>query len=57
MTRDWSPQQTAALKAVTDWFSAGNSEQIFRLFGYAGTGKTTLSVSAADYDLVKGWLA
>jgi exodeoxyribonuclease-5 len=37
----WSPQQDAALKAVDQWLEAGD-EQIFRLFGYAGSGKTTL---------------
>jgi len=38
----WSPQQDAALKAVTAWLKAGDRE-VFRLFGYAGTGKTTLA--------------
>ncbi len=44
---DWSPQQQAALDAVTDWFQAENGEQVFRLFGYAGTGKTTLAIEIA----------
>lgn len=44
---DWSPQQIAALKAVEDWFRAENAQQIFRLFGYAGTGKTTLALAIA----------
>ena len=38
----WSPQQDAALKAVTEWLRRG-APQVFRLFGYAGTGKTTLA--------------
>lgn len=38
----WSPQQDAALKAV-DEFCRDPSRQVFRLFGYAGTGKTTLA--------------
>ncbi len=38
----WSPQQDAALKAVGAWLKAGD-RQVFRLFGYAGTGKTTLA--------------
>jgi exodeoxyribonuclease-5 len=42
MTPDWSPQQQAALAAVSDWFQAGN-DPIMRVFGYAGTGKTTLA--------------
>src|SRR5499427_504258 len=51
----FSPEQDAALKAVADWLKArpgrGNMPQIFRLFGYAGTGKTTLAKHfAADVD-------
>jgi ATP-dependent exoDNAse (exonuclease V) alpha subunit len=38
----WSPQQDEALLAVSRWLKAG-SPQVFRLFGYAGTGKTTLA--------------
>lgn len=38
----WTPQQDAALKAVTAWMRNG-TEPVFRLFGYAGTGKTTLA--------------
>jgi exodeoxyribonuclease V len=44
---DFSPEQDAALKAVAEWLKAkpgrGNTPPIFRLFGYAGTGKTTLA--------------
>lgn len=47
MTKDWSAQQLAALKQVTDWFTAENAPQIFRLFGFAGTGKTTLALEIA----------
>ena len=47
MTPDWSPQQIAALDRVTQWFGDENSPQIFRLFGYAGTGKTTLALAIA----------
>lgn len=47
MSPDWSPQQQAALKQVIDWFADENSPQIFRLFGYAGTGKTTLAIEIA----------
>jgi ATP-dependent exoDNAse (exonuclease V) alpha subunit len=39
---DWSSEQDAALKAVSDWLKA-KRPQVFRLFGYAGTGKTTLA--------------
>ena len=43
----WSPQQEAALNAVKAW-SADEGAQVFRLFGYAGTGKTTLARHIAD---------
>ena len=43
----WSPQQDAALKAVSAWLKAG-TPQVFRLFGYAGTGKTTLAKTIAE---------
>jgi exodeoxyribonuclease-5 len=43
----WSPQQDAALKAVAAWLRAGEP-QVFRLFGYAGTGKTTLARHIAE---------
>lgn len=38
----WSPQQDEALRRVADWLRRGD-QQVFRLFGYAGTGKTTLA--------------
>jgi exodeoxyribonuclease-5 len=44
----FSPQQEEALKAVSRWVREGQS-QIFRLFGYAGTGKTTLARSIAEH--------
>src|ERR1051325_10116299 len=41
------PHQDAALKAVAAWLKAkpgrNNTPPVFRLFGYAGTGKTTLA--------------
>ena len=44
---EFTPHQDAALKAVDDWLKArpgrGDTPQLFRLFGYAGTGKTTLA--------------
>jgi exodeoxyribonuclease-5 len=45
---DWSPQQVAAIKAVEEWYREPNAPQIFRLFGYAGTGKTTLAKHIAS---------
>ncbi len=48
----FSPHQDAALKAVADWFKSrpgrGNVPPVFRLFGYAGTGKTTLARHIAE---------
>lgn len=42
MSMKISPQQSDALRAVSAWLKAGD-RQVFRLFGYAGTGKTTLA--------------
>ncbi len=39
----WSPQQDAALVAVARWLADPEAPQVFRLFGFAGTGKTTLA--------------
>lgn len=44
---EWSPQQDAALKSVSQWLKRGD-RQIFRLFGYAGSGKTTLARTLAE---------
>lgn len=48
----FTPHQDTALKAVADWLRAkpGQSAtpQVFRLFGYAGTGKTTLARHIAE---------
>ena len=43
----FSPQQDDALKAVAAWLKSGG-RQVFRLFGYAGTGKTTLARHFAE---------
>jgi exodeoxyribonuclease-5 len=49
---EFSPQQDAALKAVDAWLKArpgsNGTPQVFRLFGYAGTGKTTLAQHIAE---------
>lgn len=42
----WSPQQEAALKAASQWLKRKDA-QVFRLFGYAGSGKTTLARTLA----------
>ena len=43
----YAPQQDAALQAIAAWRRDGGS-QVFRLFGYAGTGKTTLARRIAE---------
>lgn len=48
----FAPQQDAALKAIAAWRKDGGA-QVFRLFGYAGTGKTTLARRIAD-DVTEG---
>jgi exodeoxyribonuclease-5 len=49
---DFTPTQDDALKSVSDWMKAkpgtGNTPQVFRLFGFAGTGKTTLANTIAE---------
>src|SRR5436305_9958527 len=41
---DFTPQQDAALKAIAHWWKNDRHQSpLFRLFGYAGTGKTTLA--------------
>src|SRR3974390_1939854 len=48
----FTPHQDSALKAVADWLKAkpgrNGTPPIFRLCGYAGTGKTTLARHIAD---------
>jgi exodeoxyribonuclease V len=45
----FTPQQDGALKAIANWWKAERRQSpIFRLFGYAGTGKTTLAKHIAE---------
>jgi exodeoxyribonuclease-5 len=44
----WSPQQDAALLAVKAWLRDPRAPQVFRLFGWAGTGKSTLAQYLAE---------
>jgi exodeoxyribonuclease-5 len=50
---DFTPHQDAALNAVATWLKDGpgtrGTPQIFRLFGFAGTGKTTLARHVAGH--------
>lgn len=43
----WSAEQDNALVAVERWRNAGDT-QLFRLFGYAGAGKTTMARHIAE---------
>ncbi|UTD27910.1 ATP-dependent RecD-like DNA helicase [Bradyrhizobium sp. WD16] len=48
----FTPHQDAALRAVADWLKAkpgrNGTPLVFRLFGFAGTGKTTLARHIAE---------
>lgn len=44
----WSPQQDAALREIGQWARDDNAKQVFRLFGFAGSGKTTLAREIAE---------
>lgn len=47
---DFSPQQATAASAVAEWIAQDRTSdnQIYRLFGFAGTGKTTIAKSLAE---------
>jgi exodeoxyribonuclease-5 len=45
--RDWTREQAAAIDKVGRWLKDGEP-QVFRLFGYAGVGKTTLARHVAE---------
>jgi exodeoxyribonuclease-5 len=47
----FSPEQDQALRAISGWHklaAKGRGEPVFRLFGFAGTGKTTLAKHIAE---------
>ncbi len=44
-----SDRQAKAIRAIKDWFQHRTAEQqVFRVFGYAGVGKTTITRHAID---------
>ncbi len=44
-----SPQQAAAIRAIAEWYRHGRwRQQVFRLFGFAGTGKSTITCHAIE---------
>ena len=47
MTFTPSPQQEAAIRGIVDWYqNRRTDQQVFRLFGYAGSGKSTITTHA-----------
>ena len=54
MTVVWNEQQTEAIEAIDDWYRS-RSKNPFRLYGFAGTGKTTiLKYLSEKYDIKIG---
>lgn len=49
---EWGTQQSDALQRVQTWLKTPRAPQVFRLFGYAGCGKTTLAKEIAT--MVRG---
>ena len=53
-----SPQQADAIRAIVDWFqNRTHQQQVFRLFGYAGSGKSTVityAIQAIGIDVAAG---
>ena len=48
MTVTLSAMQSRALAAIRDWYvTRRHEQQVFRVFGYAGTGKTTTTANMA----------
>lgn len=43
----WSAQQSDAIQRVREWATGRGGQQVMRLFGYAGTGKTTIAKELA----------
>lgn len=49
LTFTLSAPQVHAIAAIRDWYlNRRHTQQVFRLFGYAGSGKTTITRSAID---------
>jgi len=44
----FSQQQDAAIKQIKRWLNDRSAPQVFHLFGYAGSGKTTMSKAIAN---------
>jgi exodeoxyribonuclease-5 len=50
----WNEQQKKAFKEVYAWLRTPNRKPIFRLYGYAGTGKTVMSKEIARFVMAEG---
>jgi exodeoxyribonuclease-5 len=49
MSVSLTEMQTRAIAAIRDWYETRrNEQQVFRVFGYAGTGKTTTTAQAIE---------
>ena len=45
---EWSPQQADALLKIKKWANDSTAQQVLRVFGFAGTGKTTIAKEVAE---------
>lgn len=45
----WSPKQDAALRDVAGWLADPYAPKVYKLWGFAGTGKTTLAKHLAEH--------
>lgn len=45
----WNKQQTVAFKKIHAWLRTKNRKQVFRLYGWAGTGKTSMARYVEDF--------
>lgn len=48
MTFTPSSQQAAAIGKIADWYRSPTRQPVFRLFGYAGSGKSTITATAIE---------
>lgn len=48
MTVDFTPMQREGIDQAARWFDSADGDQVFRIFGYAGTGKTTIARALAE---------
>lgn len=46
---EWTAEQQGAIDAVLNWMESGSPGGVYRLFGYAGTGKTTIAKAIAEH--------